>query len=82
VFSPTTCRAARALLEWSQTDLAAHAGISRFTVINFEKGVRGTGPDSETAMQRAFTSAGIEFQNGGSPGVRLRPTGRKRKASR
>ena len=79
MFSPTTCRAARALLEWSQTDLADHAGISRFTVINFEKGARGTGRESEIAMQKALAQAGIEFQNGGSPGVRLRPRRRKRK---
>ncbi len=74
-------RAARGLLGWSQSDLAARAGLSLPTVKRVEAGV---GPRvSETArtkLQRTLESAGVEFidENGGGPGVRLRRRQQKR----
>ncbi|MEQ9586882.1 MAG: helix-turn-helix transcriptional regulator [Parvibaculaceae bacterium] len=68
-------RAARALVEWSQIDLAEQAGLSRPTI----KRMESKGPGSSTAsnvdaVQRALETAGVEFipENGGGPGVRLR----------
>jgi transcriptional regulator with XRE-family HTH domain len=79
MFTPQTCRAARALLDWSQPELAKRAGIGRSTVINFEKGHRATAPANADAMERALRAAGIEFQDGDSPGVRLRKPQRRQR---
>jgi transcriptional regulator with XRE-family HTH domain len=68
-------RAARGLLGWSQSKLAARAGLSLPTVKRFEADL---GPrvsdEAQNKLQRALESAGVEFidENGGGPGVRLR----------
>jgi transcriptional regulator with XRE-family HTH domain len=68
-------RAARALLGWSQTQLADRAGLSLPTVkrVEAESGPR-VSDAARYALQRALESGGIEFidENGGGPGVRLR----------
>jgi transcriptional regulator with XRE-family HTH domain len=74
-------RAARSLLGWSQSELAARAGLSLPTVKRLEGGF---GPrvsdDARSKLQRAIEAAGIEFidENGGGQGVRFR-TKRRRK---
>jgi transcriptional regulator with XRE-family HTH domain len=75
---PEQCRAARALLDWSQQDLAARAKVARKTVADFElKQVR---PYARTLRDvvEAFESAGIAFlaaeENVSGPGVRLKLT--------
>ena len=37
-FTPAQCRAARALLNWSQQDLVAHSKITKKTIADFERG--------------------------------------------
>ncbi len=72
----TQLRAARALLGWSQTDLAKKAGLSRPTVKRAE--TENDTPVSEEAkakMKAALEAAGVEFTNGDAPGVRLRKQG-------
>lgn len=71
------CRAARALLEWSQADLAAAAKVARQTVVDFERGARQPYANNLTAIRAALEAAGVEFiaENGGGPGVRLRKGG-------
>jgi transcriptional regulator with XRE-family HTH domain len=71
-------RAARALIGWSQADLAEAAGVSVSLVDRFETGQ----PDSIAAetvakMRAALESAGVAFipKNGGGAGVRLRKGG-------
>ena len=68
-------RAARGLLGWSQSKLAARAGLSLPTVkrVEAEFGAR-VSDDARNKLQRALESAGVEFiqENGGGPGVRLR----------
>ena len=70
----TQCRAARALLNWSQQELADRAGVGIVTVRQLEAG--NTQPRRATldVIRRALKSAGVEFidENGGGPGVRLR----------
>ena len=72
-------RAARGLLGWSQSELAARAGLSLPTVKRLEAGF---GPrvsdEARGKMQQAIEAAGIEFidENGGGLGVRFK---RKRK---
>ena len=73
-FSPGQCRAGRALLEITQTELAVLAGLGLSTVVDFEKKRRKVLPESVESIRRALVRAGIEFieENGGGPGVRLR----------
>jgi transcriptional regulator with XRE-family HTH domain len=71
---PAQCRAARALLDMTQTDLAALAKLGLSTVVDFEKDRREVSPVAREAIQNALHRAGVEFieENGGGPGVRLR----------
>jgi DNA-binding XRE family transcriptional regulator len=76
--SPAQCRAARALIELSQEDLARAAEVSSRTIIDFESGKRKPIKVTQAALQRALEEAGVEFTDGGQPGVRLK----KKKASK
>ncbi|MCQ4188050.1 helix-turn-helix domain-containing protein [Methylocystis sp. NLS-7] len=69
-------KAARELLGWKQTDLAAASGLSIVTIRRTEAREGDlTGRDETiSAIRSALEKAGVEFieQNGGGPGVRLR----------
>ncbi len=69
-------KAARALLAWSQEDLAGAAAVSLPTVKRLEAVDGALGGRSETTRRicEALSRAGIDFiaENGGGPGVRLR----------
>ena len=69
-------KAARALLGWSQGDLALAAGLPEPAVARLEAadGSLGGRPGAGK-LRRALEAAGIEFLNGGAPGVQLRPKG-------
>lgn len=68
------CRAARAIVNWSQSKLAVEAGVSRATLAEFETGKRTPITNNLEAIKRALETSGIEFipENGGGAGVRLR----------
>jgi transcriptional regulator with XRE-family HTH domain len=70
--SPAQCRAARALLNWTQEDLVERCKITKKTIADFERGA--THPRAQTLAQitAAFEAVGIEFFNGNGPGVRIR----------
>jgi transcriptional regulator with XRE-family HTH domain len=72
-------KAARALLGWSQEDLATRAGVSVPTVKRLEAadGLLGGRKDTGIKLCGALERAGIEFTNGNQLGVRLRKPGRK-----
>lgn len=72
--TPRQCKAARALLDWSQTKLAEAASVHFRTVHDFENGVRKPIPSTLAALRRAMEEAGVLFipVNGGGQGVRLR----------
>ena len=76
-------KAARALLGWSQADLADHSGISEPTVARLESTDGELGGREETAekIRHAIVAAGVEFidENGGGLGVRLRKRQRPKK---
>ncbi len=85
---PETCRAARALIGWSQEDLAREARIAVSTLRNYETKTISprTGETIRLTrgnllnVQRALEAAGVVFipENGGGPGVRLaQPVPRK-----
>jgi transcriptional regulator with XRE-family HTH domain len=69
-------KAARALLSWSQEQLAAAAGISIPTIKRLEARDGPLGGRTATGAQirKALETAGVEFidENGGGLGVRLR----------
>ncbi len=68
------CRAARALLGWSQSDLATASLIAQKTIADFERDARELRPRTVADIRATLEKAGIEFidGNGGGPGVRLK----------
>jgi transcriptional regulator with XRE-family HTH domain len=78
--APEQCRAARALLAWSQDDLADKAKIAKKTLQLFELGQREPYARTLDLLRHALEAAGVEFidENGGGAGVRLK----KRKGKR
>ncbi|MEQ1945153.1 helix-turn-helix transcriptional regulator [Mesorhizobium sp. VNQ89] len=67
-------RAARGLVNWSQTDLADKTGLALATIKRMEKlGPGRSSADNVMAVQRALESAGVQFipENGGGAGVRM-----------
>jgi len=67
-------KAARALVGWEQTDLAKKAGVAISTVRRMEsfQGEIGARTSTLSLVTKALERAGIEFLDGGKPGVRLR----------
>jgi transcriptional regulator with XRE-family HTH domain len=64
-------RAARALVGWSQGDLAQKIGASALTIKRLEAGVQNVSDDMKERAMEALEAAGVEFTNGGQPGVRM-----------
>lgn len=59
--TPKHVRAARALLAWSQQDLAKAAGVATSTVADFERGRRIPVANNAQAIRSALEGAGIRF---------------------
>lgn len=72
------CRAARGLLDWSQTRLSKESGVGEKTIVDFEQGKRKPFARTIRDLREAFEAAGIEFLNDDSPGLRLKPRRRAR----
>ena len=70
--SPAQCRAARALIDWTQPRLAQAAGLGLSTVVDYERERRAVSEAGIAQIRGALEAAGVEFTNGGQPGVRLR----------
>jgi transcriptional regulator with XRE-family HTH domain len=70
--TPAQCRAARALIDWTQDDLARSAEVGVVTIRQFERGVSEPGRAILSASRRALEEAGVKFiaGKGGGPGVR------------
>jgi transcriptional regulator with XRE-family HTH domain len=73
--TPAQCRAARALVDITQDRLAELSGVSKRTIAHFEAGQRTPIPANLSMLQQALEGAGVEFTNGGEPGVKLRRRG-------
>jgi transcriptional regulator with XRE-family HTH domain len=76
--SPSQCRAARALLEITQPDLAERAGLGLSTIVDFERSRRAVPSETVQVIRHTIEKLGVEFidENGGGAGVRLRkPSG-------
>jgi transcriptional regulator with XRE-family HTH domain len=74
MITPAQLRAARALLDWSQQELAHRAGLGLSTVRDFEAGRRLPTVASLDALHRVLKAAEIELilDAKGSEGVTLR----------
>ncbi|MEN0654166.1 MULTISPECIES: helix-turn-helix domain-containing protein [Hyphobacterium] len=64
--TPKQVRAARALLAWSQQDLAKAAGVGTSTVADFERGSRTPVANNAQAIRTALQGAGVSFLAGGA----------------
>jgi hypothetical protein len=74
--TPAQCRAARAFIAMSQNDLARAAVVPVALGTDFETWILTLRPADLDALQHALERAGVEFTNGGQPGVRLKgPSG-------
>src|SRR5580700_1030090 len=71
--SPGQIKAARALLGWSQRELARRACVALSTVADFERGFRGPIPNNLQALVKSLASEGIRIGKDGS--VRGQPPG-------
>ena len=71
--SSAQCRAARALLGWSQDELAAASSVATATIATFETGKRLPYERTLEDIHAALAQAGVIFidSNGEGPGVRL-----------
>jgi len=72
--SPAQCRAARSLLDLTQSELAKAATLGLSTVVDFERERRTVSGDAVAAIRLALEKSGVEFvdENGGGSGVRFR----------
>ena len=76
--TPAQCRAARALLDWTQRKLAKMAALGLSTIVDFERDRRAVSESAAAAIRAPLEAAGVEFIDDGSPslgggsGVRLR----------
>lgn len=73
VITARQVKAARALLGWSQQDLADRAIVSVNAVMRLERGTVDTRTSTLSAVQRALMKGGIEFisPDAKGEGVRL-----------
>jgi transcriptional regulator with XRE-family HTH domain len=76
VIYPAQCRAARALVNWSQSELEAASKVAKKTIADFETEKRQPYGRTLEAIRAALEAAGVMFieQDSGGPGVRLRNT--------
>ncbi len=70
MITPEQVKAARALLKWKQTTLAAASGLSLPSINNIERAIGSPRLDTMKAVQTALENAGIQFIAGN--GVCLR----------
>jgi transcriptional regulator with XRE-family HTH domain len=82
--TPEQCRAARALLGWSQDELRTQAAVHKRTVAGLERGEAHERRDATLdKIRKALESAGVEFiedgTDGRGAGVRFKRSSRRAK---
>jgi transcriptional regulator with XRE-family HTH domain len=71
---PTQVRAARAMLLWTQSDLAERAQIERHTLAAYEKGAKVPYASTLQRLRRVLEDAGVTFiEQHGKVGVLCDP---------
>ena len=76
IMTAAQLRAARALLDWSQSTLAEKSGLSVETIKRLERtqgSLESTKVSTLEAITKAIEKGGAEFTNGDAPGVRMKP---------
>ncbi len=73
MINPAQTRAGRALLNWTQAELAARSHVSPSTVKQFELGRREPTYNNLRALREALEAGGVILLDDDSPGARLRP---------
>jgi transcriptional regulator with XRE-family HTH domain len=63
MITPAQAKAARALLGWSQEDLAERSGVVRRTLMSFETGTGNLRQETVEKIVQAFERAGVTFVN-------------------
>jgi predicted transcriptional regulator len=71
---PSQCRAARALIDMDQAELARRAVVPRHIIADFENRSVAPSANNLAAIRVALEAAGVIFieESGEGPGVRLR----------
>lgn len=64
--TPSQVKAGRALLRWSQAELAGRAGIATSTLADFERGQRSPVPNNLETIRAALEEAGVSLPAGGA----------------
>lgn len=74
MISAAQCRAARAMLDWTQEKLAENAQVARPTIADFERNFRAPMRNNLVSITNTFEAAGLCFipENGEGAGVRFR----------
>lgn len=70
---PAQIKAARGFLSMSQAELAEAAGITPLTIVTLENSQKEPTEETWERVRTALEARGIEFTNGDTPGVRLKP---------
>lgn len=65
-------RAARGLLGWTRDQLVEASSVPKRTLVRFEDEEVAPRRSTLAAVRAALEAAGVEFTNGGEPGVKLR----------
>jgi transcriptional regulator with XRE-family HTH domain len=76
--SPAQCRAARALIGMSQTDLAHRAVVTPNVIVDFENGTRMPFAITLAAIRAALEGEGVIFLDDDGDGEGVRKRKRKR----
>jgi transcriptional regulator with XRE-family HTH domain len=71
IITSAQVKAARQLLGWTQSRLAAEVGVSASNIAKLENGDGAISVLTVSTIRRALTEAGIEFVES-EPGVKLR----------
>lgn len=68
------CRAARALIEWTQMRLSTASGVPKSVIAAFETGRKTPAGSELDKLRHGLEEAGVVFiaENGGGSGVRLK----------
>jgi transcriptional regulator with XRE-family HTH domain len=73
---------ARALLAWSQDDIAIACGIDTPTIVNFEFGRQFPQPETLEDIRATLEAVGVEFATDEAQAVRLRKSAIRSRAER